>query len=135
MSDNQESKVPSAPQISEMIEKLLDNPELIGMVASAVGKTPKKDESAGEEGKVGAPAAAASGVSLEALTGLVSSIAPAVASLGQSDKETKKSDRRDHLLLALKPYMCPERCEAIDCMIRLGKISELLWSMGREGGS
>jgi hypothetical protein len=134
MSDNQEIKVSGTPQISEMIEKLLDNPELIGMVASAVGKAPKKDDSRGDEGEAPASASVTSGISREALTGLMSSLAPAVSSHEGSHKETKKSDRRDHLLIALKPYMCSERCEAIDYMIRLGKISELIKSMGREGG-
>jgi hypothetical protein len=138
MSDMEESKAPSAPQISEMIDKLLAEPELINMVATAIGKAPSEAESQKKEGENMADGGVKnSAVSNEALSGLVSSLAPAIAALGKPSQKqaAKKSDRRDCLLVALKPYLCRERCEAIDYMIKLGRISELMRNIGGEGGS
>ena len=33
---------------------------------------------------------------------------------------------RDNLLLALKPFLSPERCQAIDSMLRIAKLGEIL---------
>ena len=35
-------------------------------------------------------------------------------------------DEKSTLLLALKPYMSPQRCDAIDKLIMLGNLSELM---------
>ena len=37
-----------------------------------------------------------------------------------------KKDEKTALLLALKPYMSPERCDAIDKLIMFGRISEVM---------
>ena len=41
------------------------------------------------------------------------------------DKGSKK-DEKTALLLALKPYMSPERCDAIDKLIMLGHLGEVM---------
>ncbi len=138
MSDTEESRASESSQISEMIDKLLAEPELINMVASAIGKAPINKAGEGNDSEGGdSVAASAAPMSSEALTGLVSSLAPALSALGKpaSRAAAKKSDRRDCLLVALKPYLCRERCEAIDYMIKLGRISELMRNIGGEGGS
>lgn len=43
--------------------------------------------------------------------------------LGKADG---KKDEKTALLLALKPYMSPERCDAIDKLIMLGRIGEVM---------
>jgi hypothetical protein len=47
--------------------------------------------------------------------------------LGKPDG--KSSGRRETLLLALKPYLSPERCEMIEYLIRIGRIGDLLRSL------
>lgn len=137
MSDIEEGRSPDGSQISEMIDKLLAKPELINMVASAIGRTPTEKGEENDKERSDNAAASAKAPSSEALAGLASSLAPALAALGKpaSRESTKKSDRRDCLLVALKPYLCRERCEAIDYMIKLGRISELMRNIGGEGGS
>ena len=105
--------------ISNAIDKLLANPELINMVASAIGKSAPviNEKSAPTEEKAsGAP-------------DVISAIAPVLSALKGVEGHREVSDRRSCLLVALKPYLCKERCEAIDYMIKLGKISELLKNM------
>jgi hypothetical protein len=47
--------------------------------------------------------------------------------LGKPDG--KSGGRRETLLLALKPYLSPERCEMIEYLIRIGRIGDLLRSL------
>lgn len=52
----------------------------------------------------------------------------AALSPGKGTPSIKKAppDKRTALLLALRPYLSESRCEAIDYITRLGKISDLL---------
>lgn len=122
--NDQTPKENSSPQISDMIDKLLSNPELISTVASALGKAAPKAESApAEDNSKAAEAPAELPVS-----DIVSDIAPVLARLkgsGFKGGSDPRQDRRACLLSALKPYLCKERCDAIDYIIRLGVISEL----------
>ena len=54
------------------------------------------------------------------LPALMSAIGPLLG-----DKGGKK-DEKTALLLALKPYMSPERCDAIDKLIMLGRLGEVM---------
>jgi len=38
----------------------------------------------------------------------------------------QECDKRTALLLALKPYMSPRRCEAIDYFIRINKLGDVI---------
>jgi hypothetical protein len=110
------------PDVSATIDKLLANPELINMVASAIGKSsPVTDEK--EQNAVLVSSKTGS------VPDVISSIAPVLSALKGADGHNSRSDHRSCLLAALKPYLCKERCEAIDYMIKLGKISELLKNM------
>lgn len=121
-------------QLGDMIDKLLANPELINMVASAVGRSapsldakqdaPKANDG-GEAEKASAPK------DLADLPELMSALSPVIASLkgGDNGGRHAKADKRACLLCALKPYLCQGRCEAIDYMIKLGRIAELIRNM------
>ncbi len=131
-------------QLSAMIDKILANPELIGMVASALGPVPKgesakseadadKEQTAeGDSVSAGAVSSDTASDAAEKLPELVAAIAPMLSSLGggHSSHSTPKGDRRTCLLVALKPYLCRERCEAIDYMIKLGRLSEIFRTLG-----
>jgi len=60
----------------------------------------------------------------------ISTMAPLVRGvLGSSPQKGDRSPAargREGLLLALKPYLSPSRCAAVDYFIRLDRISELL---------
>ena len=125
------SQIP--PQISSAIDKILANPDIISTVASALGgsgignkKPSETTESDGDSGSVSVSKSASD--SAESTAELIATLAPILSTLqGKSlSKPSPHHDRRACLLNALKPYLCRERCEAIDYMIKLGRISELL---------
>ena len=59
---------------------------------------------------------------------VISVIKPIVSGEGKKEGGDKKPtfDKRTALLVALKPYLSPRRCEAVDYMIRLSKLGDLL---------
>ena len=57
-------------------------------------------------------------------------LAPMLRELQGASKSLPHGDaRRESLLIALKPYLSKERCEAIDQMLRISRISEILKNM------
>ena len=130
MEQTPDNSSPGASDISATIDKLLANPELINMVASAIGKSPiNVAESKNESGSVSGQKELAVSKASQSAPDVISTIAPVLAALKGTGAESVKSDRRACLLGALKPYLCKERCDAIDYMIKLGRISELLKNM------
>ena len=126
MADTEKS-TPSAegmPSLSDAIDRIMANPELISMVASALGKpppaaattpSPPPEEPPTEEHA--APASAPSADALAAIAPLLSSLKGGAPSL---------DDDRSRLLCALKPYVNPHRRDAIDTLLRFSKITDLL---------
>ena len=121
-------------QISAMIDKILANPEIIGAVASALGPTVKNESKEtgngtkdGDAVQSSAPVAPDPSAMLDKLPELVSVIAPMLSGAKKETGggHTHSRDRRTCLLIALKPYLCRERCETIDYMVKLGKLSEI----------
>lgn len=130
-----------APQISAMIDKILANPELISMVASALS-SPTSAPASAQETQESAPSdedtsentdasVSAAPSAADKLPDLMTALMPALASMkgAGAPKAGHGGDRRSCLLVALKPYLCRERCEAIDYMVKLGKISEIFRNM------
>ena len=46
-----------------------------------------------------------------------------------NDPQNGDCRRREALLLALKPYLSPERCDLVEYLIRMSRISDLLRSL------
>ena len=108
--------------ISDAINKVISNPELMGMIGQMMS-TMRSQDKGDTQKEESAPVSKES----DASDSVASSIAPLLSSL-QSAAPTFKSadsDRRSCLLRALKPYLSKERCEAIDQMITIGRISEI----------
>ena len=111
------------PDLSGAIEKLLAHPELLASVASVLGKPPpasalsEEQEPSAEESTPPSPAPEA-----------ISAMAPLLAGLskGGVSFSPRKDDPRVCLLRALKPYVSAGRCEAIDTMIRITPLVDLL---------
>ena len=134
-SDTEKEKRPdkTGNELSAMIDKLLANPEIISTVASALSKKSegeadggdqetKADEnvSLAEDTSKGGDIAASLLPMLSKLQG-----AQALSSVGKGASK----DKRACLLVALKPYLCRQRCEAIDQMLRLLSMTELFRSL------
>ena len=104
-------------QISDAFQKLLANPDIISTVASAIGMPSpiKSDEEKptvldGEIQKQDA----------------LATFAPLLNSISKKDASPRISSNQASLLRALKPYVNPNRCEAIDYIIKISEISQLL---------
>ena len=108
------------PNLSGAIDQIMAHPEWISMVASALGKASPEEEKTEPPKKEEAPSSEPSADALASLT-------PVLAKLSQikNPLPREKSPRAD-LLCALKPYLSPGRQEAIDYMIRISQISDLM---------
>lgn len=113
--------------ISAALDKLLANPQIISMVASALGgASPPKaqadsapvmaEQTEPQENTV--PASAAALPSLDKLL-------PLIGKLSQTSSRSS-SFKHEQLLCAIKPYLSPSRCQAIDQIIRISKMSAII---------
>lgn len=141
MEPNEDKKTENTTEpigISDALDRLMAHPELISMVASAIGlgsgaptppMTQEASEKATEEASAAAqPQAEASPTPIGALPDNIATLAPLLGMLsGKHDtKDDPKDDHRACLLRALKPYVSHNRCEAIDTIIQISRISDLL---------
>lgn len=112
MSDTNEAQdLRSITDLSEMIEKLKNNPEIVSNVASALGLgSPPPRNQEGES-------------SSSQVSEMLSAVSPLISS---SDGSSRSDDQRLALLLALRPYLNPARQEIIDYIIKFSKIGDLL---------
>ena len=113
--------------ISAAIDKLMANPQLISMVASALGgaSPPKAQEET-------APVSAETDTSSEAQVNVLppsmpslDKIIPLIGKLSNTSSGAS-SFRHEQLLCAIKPYLSPSRCQAIDQIIRISKMSAII---------
>lgn len=78
---------------------------------------------------------AGTGLSDEEFSSLLQSIntmAPLLKGLGSLFGDGKRGEacvKREALLLALKPYLSKTRCEAVDYLVRIGRIGDVLRAM------
>lgn len=148
----QETGAAAPPPLSDAIARLMAQPELLSMVASALG-APAPTAAAPSDGETAAEVTPSSAESETKETPPVSeestpAVSPASASLpdliatlapllgGGKGLPTGggghrgKEDDRTCLLRALKPYLSPGRREAIETMIRLSVLSDTLKHLG-----
>ena len=131
-------------QLSDALDRLLANPELLSTVAAAIGASPPAEvevngasaEKSGTENnaeekiKKDTEAEAVSANThtediSQKLPELMSSVAPVIAAIsGRGGKQP--DDDRTRLLCALKPYVNSHRRDAIDTMVQLARISEVI---------
>ncbi len=137
---NAEENANAPLQISDAIDRLLANPELLSTVASAIGAqaptniTAKKESEATDgnsdtETKIDTLSASVSAENdiHSKLPELMANAAPIIAALSGGRKGGKApDDDRTRLLCALKPYVNPHRRDAIDTMVQLARISEVI---------
>ena len=108
-----------ADALSGAVSKLLEHPELISMVASALGQS-------SHEAPKGSPPPESSPVpAKEEQTDVMASVLPILSKLSSSDG-AHSSFKHAGLLCALKPYVSKSRADAIDYIIRISQISGLI---------
>lgn len=111
---------------SSAISGILSNPEMMSMISS-MAKQLKGDSGADGSEATSPPKnqteEPSAPVSAE-LSGTLGTLAPL---LSQSfGKLSREDDERACLLRALKPYLSPNRCEAVENIIKFSKISDVL---------
>ena len=146
--DNEKENVGIPMDLSSMVGKLLSNPQLLTGIASAlsgdggeqngqkiaeetVQKVPQRTE---QTARNDAESVSPEGIDIDAITRKLPEIMGAIAPVmsrtvggdGKSEGRKRACDNRSCLLNAMKPYMNPQRCEAIDYIIKFSQISEIL---------
>ena len=140
-----DSKAPtiSSDGISDAISKIMEHPELISMVASALsGNTDKsgsdsertaevaaKEESAEAEISDSDSVATGAAPQMNVNADLFASMMPMISklsSLNTSGGKSGLSSKHEQLLCALKLYVSPSRCQAIDYILKFSQMSGLL---------
>ncbi len=121
--------LPSSEALSGMINALKENPELLQSIASSLGmantdkeKGKETVENESTEQKT-EEASAASAMPPEIMKAL-----PTILSLmkGDGKPKSKSEANREALLCALKPYLSKSRADAIEKVIRLSRIGDIL---------
>ena len=126
-----------APDLSSAIERLMANPELISMVASSLGIAKKESPDASPPSAPQAPTSVPAAVlpqapppdSLGISPDAIAALSPLLGMLTGKGGATKKDDDRACLLRALKPYVSHGRREAIDTILQLSRLSDMLRHM------
>ena len=119
------------PNFSEMLDKVLAHPEIISSVAAALSKggeqtaeTEKKEETA--DTVKNAPSSPDIAAMMQKIPDVMKLVGPMMSKGGGEIGASKANDKRTCLLNAIKPYLNPHRCEAIDYIIRFSELSELI---------
>jgi hypothetical protein len=130
---------------TDLLSTLLSDPERIkriqGILASALSAeeetpSPSKNEISSERPTaedglmklLGDPAL------LAGLPQILATVKPLLSSLSlpsappphKEDTQTSMPVCRENLLIALRPFLSPKRCEAVDSMLRIAKLGEIL---------
>lgn len=127
MTDNVNTLKDGLPEgISAALDKLLANPQLMGMVASALkdsSPTPTSEQVASEASPPESVPASATASDPPVFS--PDAILPLIGKLSRTS-ESSGNAKHEALLCAIKPYLNPKRCQAIDGIIRISKMSAIV---------
>ena len=138
--DVNEREGPSSVELprdfSAMLDKVLSNPEILTTVASAISGMSGAENAQTQEpsSEVSAEESAQPTVGSVDVDAMMQKLPQMMALLGpmlsgasaKGGGAAPASDKRTCLLSAIKPYLSPARCEAIDYIIKFSKLSEIL---------
>lgn len=100
--------------VANTLQRLLDDPEVLAAAEQA-----EAESQAIATGESASLLGALPPDLMGKLPALMGALGPMLGAGGE------KKDEKTALLLALKPYMSPQRCDAIDKLIMLGRIGEV----------
>ena len=125
--------IPSAEALSGMINTLKENPALLQSIAASLGMTnaSEKEEKEAKEEKEENSFSEQNTIETSAMPAIPPEIMkalPTVLSLmnGNGKPKSKSEANREALLYALKPYLSKSRADAIEKIIRLSRIGDIL---------
>lgn len=140
MADDSTNK--QTPDLSTILGELLSNKELMGKIgeiaASSKPQTDTGKESSHTHATSPSDATPLSSANIDSLLSnpeimsklpeVISVIKPLMSGKSE-EKKAPTFDKRLALLIALKPYLSPKRCEAIDYITKMSKLSETFKGM------
>ena len=120
---------------SALLDGILSNPEMLSMISSMADKLKNGSLSADTEAHESTKApeeqeAAPNAKSVEAgaigqkLPDMLSTLAPLLSN--EFSKSSPQNDNRTCLLRALKPYLSSGRSEAVEYIIKISRLSDIL---------
>ena len=129
-----------ASPFSDVLSNLLSNPEMMAKIRSIADQLPKStsDGATDPSNASNASVPAVDGLSsvlsdpqmMAKLPQMMAVLGPILGAAGeppQAHKQEKNAEAcRNDLLLALKPFLSPERCHAIDTMLRISKLGNII---------
>ncbi len=123
---SEEKKEEGSLPLGDVLGKLMSNPEALKGVMSMLGSlstAPTPPKSPVQD----APSSTVSPPAGDAAPALLATLSPLLAKgNGEARENDSPLGRRNCLLSALKPYLSVGRCEAIDAIVRLGDVADLL---------
>ncbi|MBE6634402.1 MAG: hypothetical protein E7620_08710 [Ruminococcaceae bacterium] len=124
------------PDLSAMLSSLLSNPELMGRIKSAV-EASQTNTAQSEAVSVAAPntssattanplnAVLSSPELMAKLPQILATVKPLMETATSPQKEPHKlteAEKRYALLMALKPFLSPERCRTLDAILQISQL-------------
>lgn len=122
-----QKELPQAPPSSDALGRLLGDPELgerIGRILSSVTAQNAEQPSPATE-SASTPSPALAGM-LPALLSSLGGASGALPAAGGAGGRKGPPDEREALLAALRPFLSPARRDAVDTVLRLLKLGNLL---------
>ncbi len=127
-----EENAKQLPDLSGIMSMISGNPALMEMASSILSGLPRSESAAPPQNAeaspdtaVGESAAPSFGPPPSFDPELFSKIVPMLSG-GSSAKSSPSDERRCALLRALRPYLSPERRDAIDHMLKFSRLGDLL---------
>ena len=126
-----EDKNPALPEanLADMLSSVMGNPELMKKISDAVGAMSSTDQPKETSAAPSVSDALSNPALMEKLPDVMAMLRPMLSAPAQKAPSPPPSDAAHHriaLLCALKPYLSPKRCEAIDYFTRMSKMGDLL---------
>jgi hypothetical protein len=121
--------LPSAEALSSMINTLKENPALLQSIASSLGMaSDTESEKAAEEVSTLAEQKSEEVPKAPTMPPEIMKALPTILSLmnGEGKPKSQSEANREALLYALKPYLSQSRADAIEKIIRLSRIGDIL---------
>ncbi len=118
--------MPSPEALSSMINTLRENPAILQSIASSLGIEKGEENETEEKAAVEQKSETVSAVS--SIPPEIMKALPTILSLmnGDGKGKSKSEANREALLYALKPYLSKSRADAIEKIIRLSRLGDIL---------
>ena len=140
MSDVKDISSMSPEELSGAVQSILQNPAFARLAAEVSGGTASAPQNEPQSSPASAPAMPQiSPEMLARLPQMMSAMAPLLSGMqgkgdggkgGTEDRKDGDSERRRRLLAALKPYLSSQRKDAIDSILKVTEMTDLIGQFG-----